>query len=205
MRDWLLSYPSMQYPREFKSFQSAALHALKKEHVVQDMSATLNRKLSVTLASISDSLPPMNPGWFNSGFNDVFVQLPLFLRMCWLKTISGAWCTSVRLHSVMDRPCIFGCADTRDELVHYLICPVLWHFARECLNVQEPSVQVDARLCLCNPSVEKFKLLVFCHSLYHSRVNDSVCMNSEGLPNSGQCVQFRAIDLARQCYHLVNG
>jgi len=169
------------------------------------MPATLDRKLRVILSPMSNCLANVNSAWFGNGFNDIFVQLPLFLRMCWLKTICGAWCTSVRLHSVMDRPCIFGCIDSRDELVHYLICPVLWQFARECLNVQELSIQVDARLCLCNPSVDKFKLLAFCHSLYHSCVNDSGCMNVEGLPNSGQCVQLRAIDLARHCYHLVNG
>ena len=129
------------------------------------------------LESFSDSareaLPPIPCNWFNVGFKEVLHQLPLFLRMCWFKTISGAWCTSVRLHSIMDRPCIFGCIDSKDELVHYLICPVLWQFARETLKLPEPSLALNHRLCLCEPTVDKFKLLAFCHSLFHTCVNDS--------------------------------
>ena len=111
----------------------------------------------------------------------------------------------MRLSSVDGRPCVFGCCDSRDELVHYLVCPVLWQFAREHLKFQEHSIQVYHRLCLCDPSVEKFKMLAFCHSLYHSCVNDFECIDNEGLPNSSQVVQLRAADLARHSFHLVGG
>ena len=88
-------------------------------------------------------------------------------------------------------------------LSHYLVCPVLWQLARESLHLPEQTLFVEHRLCLCEATVDKFRMLAFCHSLYHSCVNDTECMNSDGLPLSGQVAQQRACDLARRCIHLV--
>ena len=201
-RNWLLNYPRSDCPACFKSFQSAALNALKKEHVVQDMAYSLYRKSGVTLESLSETIPPIPFFCYNNGLRDVLVSLLLFPRMCWLKAISGVWCTSVRLHSISDRPCIFGCVDSTDELVHYLICPVLRLFASETMKIQEPSLQLEHRLCLCEPIADKFPLFAFCHSLHHACVNDTECLNNEGLPNYAQIAQLRILDLARHCCHL---
>lgn len=178
---------------------------VRQDHAVQAMRAVLLMKLHVAPDSISGSLPRINPAWFNREFNDEFSPASIFPDICWLKTISGAWCSSVRLYSVMYRPCICGCIDFKDELVHYLFCAVLWQLARESMHAQEPSFQLDHRLCLCDPSVRKLKLRVLCHSLYHTSVNDTVCMNGAGFPNSAQRVQPSESDLARHCLQLVSG
>ena len=102
------------------------------------------------------------------------------------RRFSGGWCSSVRLHSVKNRPCIFGCTGSKDMLSHYLVCPVLWQLARKSLHLLEPSLFVEHKLCLCEPTVDKFRMLAFCHSLYHSCVNDTECMNSDGLPHTGR-------------------
>jgi len=159
----------------------------------------------LTLAAFRASIPALPPLWFVAGVKIVLASLPHFLRMCWLKTISGGWCTSVRLHSVKDRPCIFGCTGSKDMLSHYLVCPVLWQLARESLHLPEPSLFVEHRLCLCEPTVDKLRMLAFCHCLYHACVNDTECMKSDGLPCTGQVVQLRACELARHCIHLVGG
>eukprot|EP00959_Pyramimonas_sp_CCMP1952_P155362 3250687-Pyramimonas_sp.AAC.1 len=43
-----------------------------------------------------------------------------------LKTIVGGWLTSARLHSSEIGLCRFKCAQRRDDMLHYLHCPVLW-------------------------------------------------------------------------------
>ena len=204
---WLLDYPSVSYPSSAKSLQSAVLDILKQGQIVQNLEIELYSKLDVTLAKfeeeIREPLPPFPSGWFNGAFKAVFEQLPLYLRMCWLKTISGAWCTAVRLSSVENRCCVFGCIDARDSLVHYLVCPILWQFARETLNVSEPAIVMPCRLCLKEPTYDSFKLLAFCHSLHHKVVNDPLCMNMDGHPCCSQIVQLRAIDLAKDSRYLV--
>ena len=95
-RSWIADYPVVDFPASFASFQSAALSFLKFGYTVQDMSIALNQKLGVTLASLfedDDDWPSIPQSWFNMAFNDIFVQLPLFLRMCWLEAIAGSWCT----------------------------------------------------------------------------------------------------------------
>ena len=86
--------------------------------------------------------------------------------------------------------CIFGCADSRDEVVHYLSCPMLWDFAREALKIQEDSIFIGSRLCLVEPSMAKLKLIAFVHSLYHALENDPNCMGQDGLPVSSNLMQI---------------
>ena len=176
-----------------------------EESYCQDLSATLHKKVLTTLSPIIVSIPPFDPQWFNDGFKEVFAQLSLHVRMCWLKSITGAWCTSVRLHSIDGRQCISGSIDSKDEVLHYLECPILWQFARENMRIQESSILVSQRLCLCGASIDKLKLLAFCHALYHSCVNGSGCMTFEGFPHSSRVVQLRARGLVRNCFHMVGG
>ena len=103
----------------------------------------------------------------------------MFLRMCWLKAITGAWTTTSRMHQDIVWPGIFGC-EACDEVKHYLECPILWQFARETLHLQEYSILIGERLCLINPSIPKLKLLAFCHTLYHACKNDKECVQSDG-------------------------
>ena len=73
------------------------------------------------------------------------------------------------------------------------------------MRIQESSILVSQMFCLCGASIDKFKLLAFCHALHHSCVTDSGCMTFEGFPHSSRVVQLRARDLARNCFHLVGG
>ena len=154
---------------------------------------------------LRETLPPILPHWFNEGVKERFNHLPLYLRMCWFKTISGAWCAADRLSSVVNGRCVFGCTDARDSFVHYIICPVLWQFLRETLHVSEPSVEMSQWMRLCEPTTDKFKMIVFCYSLCHGVVNDPMCVNFEGHPNSAQVVQLRVLDLARHSCYLGSG
>ena len=77
-------------------------------------------------------------------------------------------------------------------------------FKRE-YEVTGPLILLTHRLCFCEPTVDKLKLLAFCQSLYHTCVNDQVCVTWDGFPNPAQIVQERAHDLARHSYHLVIG
>ena len=90
-------------------------------------------------------------------------------------------------------------------LSHYLVCPVLWQLARQLLNLPELSLSVEHRHGICEPTVDKIRMLAFCHSLYHACVNDTECMRSDSLQCTGQVAQLRACELARHCIHLVGG
>jgi len=199
---WILNYPASTFPSKYKSLQSAALAVLSFEEKCGDLSIELYKKARVTLVPFQISCIP--DSWFDSIQNCLSVS-SIFVRMCWLKSISGGWCTSVRLHSLEDRGCIFGCSDSKDELCHYIICPVLWCFARDTLHVTESSVFVGHRLCIVDPTPEKLKNLAFCHSLYHACVNDSLCMRNDGFPRAARIVQSRASEVSRHCAHLVGG
>ncbi len=98
---------------------------------------------------------------------------------------------------------MLGCPGCLDEIRHYLICPVLWQFGRETLNLRELSIDVESRLCLLNPSADKLRLLAFVHCLYHHIRNDSGCIH-DGEPASSNVVQYRARALAQDCKFLVS-
>ena len=98
----------------------------------------------------------------------------IFNRICWLKTIAGGWTTTIRMHEEIKWSCLFGCADERDCLQHYLTCPVLWLLACSVFG-GEDSVCVNERLCLRNPSTLKLQRLSLAHGIYHACKNDLHC------------------------------
>ena len=98
-----------------------------------------------------------------------------------------------------------GCIDVRDELSHYLRCPILWRFACEALHIREESFFIVRRIGLIDPSPLKFKTLAFCHALYHSVVNDHVYIKSDGLCSSSLITQRRAHEICRHVLHIVGG
>ena len=126
----------------------------------------------------------------------------MYLRLCWLKAISGAWCTSARFPLSPQHSCLYGCA-ARDELNHYLICPVLWQIARESLSLSEDSVLVEERLCCIHPSLSKLQLLAFAHTLYHANVNDTCVVFRNGCLACPRVVQSRAAQVARNIKHMI--
>ena len=58
----------------------------------------------------------------------------MHVRMLYLKTLAGAWTTSVRMHEKEIKTCLFGCPESLDEVGHYLRCPVLW----VCIDLRAP-------------------------------------------------------------------
>ena len=83
--------------------------------------------------------------WFPA-VSEILSHAKVFNRMCWLKTISNAWHTTTRMHEDVIWPCIFGCNDCVFNLMHYLVCPVLWQIANEVIG-HETSVHIGSRLC----------------------------------------------------------
>ena len=119
------------------------------------------------------------------------------------RSIAGGWCTCARLHTEYQWPCIFGCPDARDEICHYLICPILWQFPREFMSSAESSLSIDSRLGLVEPSVHKLRAFVFVHCLYHACRNCAAVSPSEGMLNPPGMVQAAATNLCRYIRHLV--
>ena len=191
----------MRYtPFSFKGLQGATLSCFSSIEKCRNLGIELQKKWFVTLDKLE--LPVIPLSWFD-GISSLLDVTPIFHRMCWLKTIAGAWCTSVRLSTYEGRGCCFGCIDTRDELVHYLQCPILWHFACAALSEHEFSICIFERLGILNPTLPKLRLLAFCHALYHSVINDPVCVNADGQFAVSVIVQRRASESCKYCLHLV--
>lgn len=199
-RAWIVDYPAVDFPRPYKSFQSAVLAALTVENSVGSLSATLHEKAKITLLPLAPFDMPFN--WFEGLHIELLKEAP-YIKTCWLRTVCGAWCTSARLAAPQSRECIFGCSGCRDELTHYLICPILWQFARVTLRISEESCGFLSRVGIIQPTSDKFKLLAFCHALYHCCVNDNACMKENGQPRSSQTVQSAASELCNFCKHRI--
>ena len=199
---WLLSYPTSPLPSKAKSLQSAVLEVLRPAIHCTDLSLAVSKKAAVSLGDEESSRIRLRRDWF-------FVLLPIlesvkiFLRVCWLKTICGGWCTTYRMNENIKWPCIFGCTDSKDELRHYLMCPILWQYASENLG-GVASVFMEGRLCLVDPSKESLRALAFVHSLYHCCKNDPDCIRHDGHICEPRVVQARASQLSRYVKHLVS-
>ena len=203
-RNWIVSYPLVPFPAPLKSLQSAALSALSVDYKVPSLADELHKKAKVILNPLAPYDIPVAAIWW-PGLSSVLLSVSPYLKTCWLKTIGGGWCTGVRLSSASDRSCIFGCLDSRDEVCHYLTCPILWQFANETSRIREDSIFFLNRICIIAPTSEKLKALAFCHSLYHSCVNDPVCISVTGVPFSPTRVQCRASEICGFSLHQVGG
>jgi hypothetical protein len=182
--------------------QRAFLKALSVDNKVCNMGRELHEKVKITLQPFAPFDIPVD--WWDDLYSILRYASP-FIKLCWLKTVCGAWCTSVRLHTVQNRPCVFGCLDSSDELCHYLACPILLSFTRATLRIQEESFMFLPRLCISDPSSLKLKALAFSHALYHQVVNDAVCMAENNMPRASRIVQTRASEICNYCLHLVGG
>ena len=70
------------------------------------------------------------------------------------------------MHEATLWPCIFGCSDCVDYLIHYLECSAIWQIANEILGF-ENSVLLSYTLCICEPSAQKLRRLTLVHTIYH--------------------------------------
>ena len=212
--NWILTYPISACPLS-SGLQAAVLRVLMVKERTSDLPTSIARKATVTLGQETANSLMMAPLWFES-LSKVLDLCPIYVRMCWLKSVAGAWCTSTRLNKAVRLPCIFGCVDSMDNIRHYLICPVLWQFARETLHVYEEHIDIGHRLCLRVPSINKMRLLTFCFSLYHAITHDDGCISAtprrthpdgctsaEGVLQCPRVIQSRAVALARSVKHFV--
>ena len=177
--------------------QAGIIQVLGAARPLAKLPSNLVRKALTTLSSRGEIVHTVHfaPNWFADLYK-VFSTCNVYLRLCWLKAISGAWCTSARFPLSPQHSCLYGCA-ARDELNHYLICPVLWQIARESLSLSEDSVLVEERLCCIHPSLSKLQLLAFAHTLYHANVNDTCVVFRNGCLACPRVVQSRAAQVDR--------
>ena len=98
-------------------------------------------------------------------FCSVIKKSTSVVQTCLLKTVINSWYTSHRMPEVPKLPCIFGCAECKDNLKHYLGCEPLSTLAVCACGLPLPFLSHPlARLCILEKSVAGLKLLsvVFC-------------------------------------------
>ena len=111
--------------------QSCILKAFAATRHVFPLASIAQTKVSVTFKQVleqeaSSGDPPracdltamIKVNWFPA-VSEILSHAKVFNRMCWLKTISNAWHTTTRMHEDVIWPCIFGCNDCVDNLMHY--------------------------------------------------------------------------------------
>jgi len=129
------------------------------------------------------------------------------IKVIMLRTVSNSWATSHRVEQCQDSCCVFGCGlvhplvDTvpKDNLQHYLICPILWKIVRQLVGEDASSVPF-VLLCL-TPRYSDFRPVALAHCIYHGiRLG---CGGVSGGPrNRVQMAQVvnNAIDIARVAF-----
>ena len=131
------------------------------------------KKLCVTLGTDFASQCSVDEFWF-AELMAILEEAKVYLTMCWWKTMSGAWTTRTRMHEQRTWKCISGCSG-RDDLLHSLVCPVLWCIAIGVLP-GEGSISIEERLCLHNLSLIKLQRLALLHGVHHACKNDPSCL-----------------------------
>jgi len=198
--DAIQSDPGGSHLDRDSGIQSEVLRLLRPEFSDDQLGTLLARKCVVTLGEDCANLIRMKPDWF-SQISEAFGHVKAFIRICWLKSIAGAWTTTHRMHEDLKWPCIFGCLDAQDNFRHYVVCPVLWNLAGLIFD-NEGSIAIEERLCLVSPSVIKLQRLALAHSIYHACKNDTNC-TVHGIPASPLIVQSRGAQFTKALKHLI--
>jgi len=83
-----------------------------------------------------------------------------------LKTWVNSWNTSYRYHETPRLPCVFGCDGMKDELAHYVMCPILF----STLLQLRPFIPPDPveRIGLIRPSLDNLLTVACIFAGYHS-------------------------------------
>ena len=174
-----------------------------------------------TVFGETDALVDPNPVLCRSAFpinyslaQDWFVQLHSvlysvkhYVRMCWLKTVAGAWTTTVRTHEhkntdVVAWNCIFGCSSESDQLDHYMCCPILWNIVGSVLPGEE-YFSLVYRIGFEKPTKMNLQRLAIAHGIYHQCKHDSVCIVN-CTPAAPLILQSRAQGFAHACFSMAN-
>lgn len=116
---WILFFSHSPVPNVYNGIQSAVSEILHPVVSSSDMPSELVTKLRVTLGVDLFRTLCFPSDWFTN-LKNIFESAPIFLKMCWLKATSGAWCATVRMGGVSACrwQCVFrmyrggGCAHT---------------------------------------------------------------------------------------------
>ena len=173
-----LEYTHSLAPPLNRVFQKDFYSILVK-HVCSDWPALLERRLLTLL--------PRDKVKIQLASGNLFVSLDkcnLSAKVMVIRSVLNSWATSDRYHEQIPLGCVFGCnllqhpvrcsVYYRDDLAHYLVCPLLWKIVFEelgdkskCLPCVSPFPHPLELLCLrysgCDPQP-----IIIAHHIYHS-------------------------------------
>ena len=200
---------NVSLPGGVSGVQSAVLKVLVPHRNTDTIGAQFAKKCVVTLGAQLASTIRVSPSWLGH-LSESLNQVKAYVRLCWLKTVAGGWCTTYRMHEDVKWPCVFGCCDSKDDLQHYLICPALWQYPLPFVGVID-SIFIGERLCLSDPSIRKLRAIAIVHAVYHSCKNHPECSSAIRSHVQGTfdghsafaLVQHRALGFARTAATLV--
>ena len=92
-----------------------------------------------------------------AGNFDSFTGLRPFQAMQVIKTWSNAWATTHRFHEAARLPCLFGCADSADDLAHHASCELLRSIMIQFVADSPNACLALSTLGLSDPSVTNLK------------------------------------------------
>lgn len=90
-----------------------------------------------------------------------------YCSVCWLKTICNGWATTYRMHEPTKLDCVFGCADARDQLQHYLLCPNMWSIVDDVFQATLPPSLLE-RINVRSPSKRGLAIITAIFNMYHT-------------------------------------
>jgi len=148
-----------------KSIQGLCYDLFKTKEIPHDISRVVAAKIGVTVGPIIKHQIRLPIDWYDRVQNTLKSCSP-HLCSCVFKTWIGGWTTSHRMHEPTTMRCLFGCADEKDTIMHYVQCAPLWLLAGETLHCTPP-FSIAKRLCIDEPTPEQVRLLALCFQGYH--------------------------------------
>ena len=118
-----------------------------------------------------------------------------------VKTTVNSWSTSNRYHEKARLPCIFGCEGSKDTLVHYLHCDILWTIACTALALDKDWLDISfpQRFGYPNPNITHINLNTVMFKTYHClRTDFSDMISLSGADKDFSDIQQRSLFLARR-------
>ncbi len=94
-------------------------------------------------------------------------QIDCAVATTWVKAISNGWYTSWRMSEEVKLPCIYGCFSEKDDIRHYLDCPVLLSIVHEHSRTPLGPDRIH-RLNLARPSPVTAVQLAMMYNAYHT-------------------------------------
>ena len=89
------------------------------------------------------------------------------------------------MHDAQQMRCLFGCADGKDCIRHYLKCDRLWNPIFRQLNMS-PCTDVLERLAVKNPSKTRMLTLAVAFVVYHKYRSQARSQGAQLFINAGE-------------------